>query len=225
MKQNTRISAIWAGQTCLLIAWLLCASTAWAQIYTCVDAKGRKLTSDRPIAECLDREQKELNSNATVKRTVPAPLSQEQQRVEDEKRKVESIEKLRLEEEKRKDRALITRYPNRAAHDKYRAEALTQVDEATQAANKRIGELAAQRTGINAELEVYKKNPAKVPSLLKRKIDENDSNVILQKRFIVDQASEKKRIDTRFDDELSRLNTLWSMADTAAANSAAGVKK
>ncbi|OYX12745.1 MAG: DUF4124 domain-containing protein, partial [Acidovorax sp. 32-64-7] len=37
---------------------------AWAQqsntgsIYTCVDRQGRRLTADRPIAECLDREQR-----------------------------------------------------------------------------------------------------------------------------------------------------------------------
>ncbi|WP_432214584.1 DUF4124 domain-containing protein, partial [Salmonella enterica] len=43
-------------------------SPAWAQggIYTCVDAKGRKLTADRPILDCIDREQKELNASGQV---------------------------------------------------------------------------------------------------------------------------------------------------------------
>ena len=48
------------------------AGGSWAQmrsIYTCIDAKGRRLTADRPIAECLDREQKELSGNGTVRRT------------------------------------------------------------------------------------------------------------------------------------------------------------
>ena len=53
-----------------LIAVFGAAGHAWAQagIYTCVDAKGRRLTSDRPIVECLDREQKELTPNGNVKR-------------------------------------------------------------------------------------------------------------------------------------------------------------
>ena len=36
-------------------------------IYTCVDAKGRRLTSDRPIMECIDREQNELSAGGTVR--------------------------------------------------------------------------------------------------------------------------------------------------------------
>ena len=45
----------------LLAAAWCCEATAQARgpvrIYSCIDAKGRRLTSDRPIMECLDREQ------------------------------------------------------------------------------------------------------------------------------------------------------------------------
>ena len=51
----------------------LCASAgAWGQaagpapIYTCTDASGKKLTSDRPIAECSAREQRVLNADGSV---------------------------------------------------------------------------------------------------------------------------------------------------------------
>jgi hypothetical protein len=47
----------------------LAATGAQAQsIYSCVDAKGNKRTSDRPIPECSDREQRVLNKDGTVKR-------------------------------------------------------------------------------------------------------------------------------------------------------------
>src|SRR5436190_9468818 len=62
------VSAIGVG---LLSAGFL--PQAWSQsegIYTCVDSKGRRLTADRPIAECTDRVQKELNPSGTVKRQV-----------------------------------------------------------------------------------------------------------------------------------------------------------
>jgi hypothetical protein len=57
-------------------------SAAWAQtragsvggVYTCIDAKGRKLTADRPIPECTDREQKILNPSGTVKAKVGPSL-------------------------------------------------------------------------------------------------------------------------------------------------------
>ena len=206
-----------------ILASLLCLSSmsAWAQIYTCVDAKGRKLTSDRPIAECIDRDQKELNSNATVKRTVKPTMTAEEQRVFDEKQKVQAEDQARQAEEKRKDRALLTRYPSRTAHDKERAETLAQVDDVIKAAIKRQGELTAQRTGINTELEFYKKNPSKIPLSLKRQIEDNDNSTAVQKRFVVDQESEKKRINARFDEELVRLKVLWPLMGTVSTPGAA----
>jgi Domain of unknown function (DUF4124) len=212
MKLSVKVS-ISAG------LWLTCA-LASAQIYTCVDAKGRKLTSDRPIAECADREQKELNSSGTVKRTVKPVMTAEEQRIFDDKEKQEMEERLRLNEEKRKDRALLTRYPNRPSHDKERSEALAQVDDVMKAATKRIGELALQRKEIDTELEFYKKNPAKIPQSLKRQIEDNDASVAVQKRFIADQESEKKRTNARFDDELVRLKTLWLLTASPAATPA-----
>ncbi len=203
MKLSTKVS--------ILIGLWLTSAVASAQIYTCVDAKGRKLTSDRPIAECADREQKELNSSGTVKRTVKPVMTADEQRVFDAKEKQENEERLRLNEEKRKDRALLTRYPNRISHDKERAEALAQVDEVMKAATKRIGELATQRKEIDTELEFYKKNPGKIPLSLKRQIEDHDASVAVQKRFIADQEAEKKRTNVRFDDELVRLKTLWPL--------------
>ncbi|HYJ98195.1 MAG TPA: DUF4124 domain-containing protein, partial [Burkholderiaceae bacterium] len=34
--------------------------------YTCVDSKGNKRSSDRPIPECSDREQRVLNKDGSV---------------------------------------------------------------------------------------------------------------------------------------------------------------
>jgi Domain of unknown function (DUF4124) len=207
----------------LATLWLGSAA-AWSQIYTCVDAKGRKLTSDRPIAECIDREQKELNVSGTVKRTVKPVMTAEEQRIFDDKQKAEAEEKARIDEEKRKDRALLTRYPNRASHDQERAEALGQVDDVMKAATRRIGELAAQRKDINTELEFYKKDPSKAPFSLKRQIEDNDNSVAVQKRFILDQESEKKRINIRFDEELGKLKSLWQMAGSTSGSPATSKK-
>jgi len=50
-----------------------------AGIYSCVDAKGRTLTADRPIAECSDREQRELSpSGMTRRRLEPTYTAREQ---------------------------------------------------------------------------------------------------------------------------------------------------
>jgi hypothetical protein len=194
-----------------------------AQIFSCTDSTGRKLTSDRPIAECLSQDQKELNPSGTVKRVVKPVMTADEQRVADQKQKEEMEEKTRLEEERRKNRALLARYPNKAAHDKERTEAQAQVDEVIKAAQKRIGELAEQRKKINEELEFYRKDPSKMPPALKRQLEDNERSVVVQRRFIGDQDDEKKRANARFDEELDRLRKLWAQAALPAPTAAAPV--
>ncbi len=206
---NTLVASI-----ALLIGFYMPA--AMAQIYTCIDASGRKITSDRPITECLSKDQKELNPSGTLKRVVKPVKTVEEQRIADQKLKEEIEEKARAEEERRKNRALLSRYPNKAAHDKERMTALTQVDEVIQAAQKRIGELADQRKTINEELEFYKKDPSKTPASLRRQVEDNEKSIAVQRRFIGDQDDEKKRANARFDEELDRLRKLWAQATAAA---------
>lgn len=192
---------------------------AWAQVvpgvYTCVDAKGRKLTADRPIPECTDREQKVLNPSGTVKMRI-GPTLTERERVElDKQTRKEEEERSRIADDKRRDRALLTRYPNKAMHDKERAEALNGIAVVIQAANLRLTELVRQKVDIDSEMEFYQGDPAKAPAYVRRQLDENIQSQAVQKRFISEQEGEIRRVNTRFDDELARLRQLWTqMAPT-----------
>lgn len=206
---------------CVLLAGLCGLASAQAQpsatqdIYTCNDAKGRKLTSDRPIAECSDREQKLLNPSGTVKAKVaPTPTAQERSDLEN-KDKAEQEERARLNEEKRRDRALLVRYPSKPLHDKERAEALAQIGVVRLAAVRRVEELLSQRTAISEEMEFYKKDPAKAPPTLRRQVDEVAHSLAIQGRFIADQDAELKRVNARFEEELVRLKQLWAMQSPA----------
>ena len=181
-------------------------------IYSCVDASGRKLTSDRPIAECTDRTQRELSPQGTTKRIVGPTLTARELAAQEQKQKAEVDARAFALEEKRRDRALLARYPNRAMHDKERAAAMEQVNEVIKASAKRSQELGAQRTAINLEMEFYKKDPSKAPQAIKRRVEENDSSAAVQKRFLADQDLEKLRINVRFDEELVKLKQLWAMA-------------
>ncbi len=200
----------------LTVALALCllAGTAVAQksggIYSCIDSKGRRLTSDRPIPECLDREQRELGSSGVVRRVVPPSYTAEERAKLEAQRKAEELQRARVAEEKRRDKALLVRYPNQAMHDKERAEALQQVDEVIGAVNKRQEALARQRKEIDVELEFYQGDVNKAPSWLKRKLEDNEQQVQIQKRFLADQAQEKQRINGRFDEELTKLKQLWA---------------
>lgn len=181
-------------------------------IYSCVDAKGRKLTSDRPIPECTDRTQRELSPQGTTKRVVGPTLSAKELSAQDDKDKAALEQRAAALEEKRRDRALLARYPSKAVHDKERAQALNQINEVINSTAKRTQELAEQRSAISLELEFYKKDPSKAPAALKRRIEENDGSVAVQRKFLTEQDLEKQRVNLRFDEELVKLKQLWAMA-------------
>ena len=179
-------------------------------IYSCTDASGRRITSDRPITQCLDREQRELGSSGTVKRVIPPSYTaDERARIEAEKRK-EAEAQARIADEKRRDKALFMRYPNKAVHDRERAEALTQIDEVIAAVNKRAEALNQQRREIDTELEFYQNDPKKAPEWLRRKLEDTDHEQKTQQRFLFAQVEEKARVNARFDEELARLRRLWA---------------
>ena len=211
---------------CSVALLLVCAAApvhaqAPGGIYTCVDANGRKLTSDRPIPACIDRDQKILNPSGTVRGNMAPALTPQELAAHEEKEKLLAQERNRKDEEKRQDRALLVRYPNRIEHDTERAEALKQIDVVKAAAANRVVELKRQRALIDEEMEFYKKDPTKAPLRLRRQVDELTESMVVQKRFIIDQDGEIKRVSARFDEELVRLKLLWPLRSATAAAPAA----
>jgi hypothetical protein len=218
-------SALQLG-TCVLMAGALWGAAASAQaqgIYTCVDAKGRRITSDRPIVECLDREQHKLGNTGIVRQVVPPSYTADERARLENKQRAENEIKARAAEEKRRERALLIRYPNQAVHDKERAEALSQIDDVIAAVNKREAALVQQRKEVDAEMEFYQSDPSKAPFWLRRKLEDSEKQMVVQKRFLEEQAQEKLRINQRFDEELGKLRQLWS--PSAAASNAATIKR
>ncbi|MBV7544297.1 DUF4124 domain-containing protein [Acidovorax sp. sic0104] len=186
-------------------------------IYTCVDRNGRRLTADRPIPECLDREQRELSPSGTVRRQIGPSLTENERAAQEAQRRKEAEERARVVEERRRERVLTARYPDKATHDVERAAAIQLVDDVTATAEKRVAELRQQRKGFDAEMEFYKKDPNKAPMTLRRKIAENEDSITEQQRFLAGQDQEKRRVHQRFDTELALLRRLWDEQRAPAA--------
>jgi hypothetical protein len=197
-----------SGSVCIALLLAGAAGGAGAQqIYTCVDAKGRRITSDRPIGECMDRAQQQLNSSGTVRRVIKPALTAEEQAAEDEKARRAADARQREEEEKRRNRALHVRYPDADSHLRERNATLRTIDDTIAAGRKREGDLEAERqklapTGSAAD-------PA-TRLRIARQLEEIQRQLTVQKRQIADALEEKKKINARFDDELARLKPLWA---------------
>lgn len=179
-------------------------------IYTCVTADGRRLTSDRPIAECITREQRVLNKDGSLNRVVPPALTPEE-RAEREarERKAEIDRAIRLDAARR-DRNLMARYPDEAAHARAREAALDTVRLAMRTSELRIAELAQERKPLLNEVEFYKGKP--LPPKLKQQLEANQAATEAQQTAIANQQAELERVNKLYDAELARLKKLWAGA-------------
>lgn len=222
-KVTAAVLLLVAGFTASLVAR---AQGTFSQgIYTCVDAKGRKLTSDRPIPDCADREQNVLNPSGTVKARVGPALTAPEIAAQEAKARQEQEAKALQVEERRRDRALVLRYPNRQLHDQERAEAIKQIGAVKAAAITRAVELMRQRKLVDDEMEFYKKDPSKAPPALRRQAQDINDSLAVQGRFLAAQDAEITRVNSRFDEELVRLKQLWALqAGTAPAPAASAAK-
>jgi len=201
----------------LLVTGCLLASTAWAQeaspskgIYTCTTADGRKLTGDRPIPECTAREQRVLNPDGSHRTTLPPFLSPEERASKEAAERRAAAERIAQLDAIRRDRTLMQRYPNEAAHQRARNLALDDANKAMRISERRIKDLGTERKPLLDEAEFYKGRP--LPGKLKQALDANDAGVEAQEQLIENQKAEIVRINARFDAELARLRKLWAGA-------------
>jgi hypothetical protein len=204
----------------LLVGALWCAThgSAGAQgnsltnfgIYTCVDDKGQKRVSERPIAECIDREQRILNRDGSLKRIVPATLTAEERAEREAADRKAAEERAALNDAVRRDRNLKARFPNEAAHQKAREASLEVVRASLRTSQQRIKELEAERKPLASEIEFYRGRS--VPARLKQQLEANDTSVAAQRDLMQTQEAELVRINRIYDNELEHLRKLWNGA-------------
>jgi hypothetical protein len=179
-------------------------------IFSCVDPSGKRITSDRPIAACNDREQRELNADGSVKRIVP-PTQTADERAESEAReRVAAAEATAKRDAFKRDRNLLTRFPNEAAHNKARESALDDTRKSVKISEARLALLASERKPLMDEAEFYIGKP--LPTKLRTQLDANDAATDAQRSLIQNQQAELIRVNALYDAELQRLKKLWSGA-------------
>jgi hypothetical protein len=183
-------------------------------IYTCVDAYGRRITSDRPIPECMDREQRQLSSSGVTRRVLrPEPTVSQ---LKEQKAKAEQA-KQRLQEQenqRQRDIALAIRYPNLEAHAKARRDALEPSQLRMGLIEKRLQALQQERDELQKRLDSFA-DPQKIPPYIKRNAETNQKNLEAQERAMANEQEERRLLNARFDDELARLKNIWHAQEDA----------
>jgi hypothetical protein len=237
MKQSL-FKSVMSDQALLCKAWaaacLFAAHSVWAAssaapatgvsaggIYSCVDHNGKRLTSDRPIPECLDREQRVLNKDGSQRQVLPPRMNAEERAAEDERLRQKAQAEVAQKDAVRRDRNLMMRYPNESVHNKAREAALDDLRKAIAASEKHIEDLRDDRKPLLDEAEFYKGK--RLPGKIRTKLEANDAQQQAQQDIIQNQKAEMVRLNALYDAELARLKKLWAGAlpGSVSAESAA----
>jgi hypothetical protein len=179
-----------------------------AGIYSCVDASGKRHTSDRPIPECLDREQRVLNKDGSQRQTLPPRMNAEERAADEERQRQAAQLAAAHKDAVRRDRNLMLRFPNEAAHNKGREAALDDLRKAIATSEKQVLILQEERKPLLAEAEFYKGK--RLPLPLKTRMEANEAQQQAQRDIIDNQKAEMVRINGLYDAELARLRKLWA---------------
>ena len=205
--------AVLIAQGAVLTAPDALAQAAGGRIYTCKDASGKTITSDRPLPECQGRDGRILSNQGTTVKTIEAPLTSEQQaarEVEEEKKKEAGIKRA---EQLRKDKALLNTYQNIDDLESKRQRALLQVEREMKEAERRVSFLAKQELEIKEEEAFFKKK--QMPLELKRKLDENEGALRAERSLLASKKDEITQVNQRFDEDKKRFTELSAPARAA----------
>ena len=165
------------------------------RIYQCVLPDGRRVTSDKPIVECMNagKSQRELNLDGSEKGIVEAPLTEDEKAERDLIRRQREAERTAYDIEVRRDRDMVKRFPSEAAHGKAREKSLDDVASAVRISEARIKLLLLDRKPLLDEAEFYIGKP--LPTKLKLAIDANDAALEAQRSLVQNQQTEVIRIN------------------------------
>jgi hypothetical protein len=186
------------------------AQPSAGQVFTCINAAGRVLTSDRLIGECMDREQKVLARDGSLIRVVPPSLTADERAEHEAREQRETLLRQARAEAVRRDQLLLKRFPSEAEHNKARLSALEDMQTAIRASEYRMADLVRERKPLLDEAEFYKGKT--MPSILKQSLDANEAATAAQRDVQVTQKAEMERIIKTFDAELAHLRRLWAGA-------------
>ena len=189
---------------------VMAQSKAEKGIYTCTDEKGRRLTADRPIPECSAKEQQILNSDGSLRATVPPTMTAEERTRFEARERAAQEARAAQADAVRRDRNLVVRYPTEAKHQAAREAALDTVRLAIKATEHRLKELTAANKPLADEAEFYQGKT--LPPKLRAAMDANDASLEAQRSAAANQEAELQRINKLYDMELDRLRKLWSGA-------------
>ncbi|MFZ6800932.1 DUF4124 domain-containing protein [Undibacterium sp. Di24W] len=187
----------------LLLLCVLSIDEASADIFRCVNAQGKLVTSDRPIPECANRAVKVYNNNGNFKSEIAAPLSSEEKKrleLEAEKRKAQQLVD---EERMREERYLLAHYQEEADIQTARKRAVDALLEKKRLANEQLQGLGQILASLQLELKNSKKS-SKESESMRLRADDLSTSINSSRNAMMFYDQEIARTNQEYDQTLQR---------------------
>lgn len=194
----------------VVLACVLATSSARAGIFVCNTASGGEVTTDHASIDCLTYGGKELNPDGSLRRRI---LTQRQQDAADADALQQRATQARERQAQREQRALLTRYPDRASLDEAEVTDLRTPLGLIAGARKRLATLAAERASLDREAQFYPDH--RYPVDLRSRFESNALLARQEQGVIAQQRREAARVRAQYAALLRRMQPLWERAAAA----------
>ena len=224
---RVRASACGRAATFALAAVIGCLVTASAhgqttpQIYSCEDAQGRTISSDRPIQDCARRELRVLNRDGSLREVIPPPMTREQ-RKQSERAELERRDALaRSRARQARDRSLLITFEDERSLETMRRRQLADIDTEIRVATARILQLDRELKTAQADAARQQKEHAgrPLPFAFQQRITDAANAILAEDSLIRDRQNERERLNERFDADAARLRELLGLPPVETATS------
>lgn len=199
-------------------------ASAPATIYTCSDAAGRVISSDRPIPACEHRSMRELNADGSLRRLIAPPLTKEQEKEQASQERQREEELLARRIQQSRDRNLLLTFEDERALESMRRRGLADIDRDILTATRRILSLDKELKLAQAAAASWRaENPRKqLPITAQQQIMDAANSILAEDSVVSERQSERDRVNSRFDADATRLRQLLGTAQSGeGARSAA----
>nr|WP_314862643.1 hypothetical protein [uncultured Undibacterium sp.] len=174
-----------------------------ADIFRCVNAQGKSVTSDRPMPECANRTVKVYKNNGNFKNEIAPPMSAEEKKrleLEAEKRKAQQLAD---DERKREERYLLAHYQEEDDIQTARKRAVDALLEKKRLANEQLQGLSQILASLQLELQNSKKSSKEFDSMRQR-ADDLTASISNSRNAIMFYDQEIARTNQEYDQTLQR---------------------
>jgi len=187
---------------------------AYAQIYTCKDASGRTITSDRIMPECANREVQEHGKSGVLKRSIAAPLTAEEKRQRQLAEEKKQAELAAIQSQKKNDRALLARFSTEDDIALARNRSLEVIQVPITRGKSLVDSLTKERKQVQTEVDAYLVRKAKIPTTLQYRLDQAEHNLQLEIKSLKENEAEIEVINAKYDQMLKRFRELISASSS-----------